>query len=703
MKLALPHPAPGAVVEYMEAGGPKIAYVLDQTGDKLRLLGAGLKESVFSAKRLLPWTGPNLGAGLSRNEVKTRLTELEATRHAKTTAVDPLAIWELAQGEVDRAAFSWFVELAVDKPDFDDYAAHGRALIACKSHFKFDPPAFEVFSAELVDKRLEQAKIAEERRLLAEEGAPFIRELWARQNERNITPKTKLSPETAARLESLFFARLADPESEDRREEWAGLTRGLPDDLGRLPFFLLRTWGKIAEHHNFLYAQAEYAQGDAWSGAFADEIDRLVQAADEAALPRDEAPYVSVDAKDILDVDDACHVERTGEGFRVRVALANPAYALGPDSPLWPVLLDRSTSVYLPEGDSHMFPERLTARYSLKAGRKTPALTLAAEVDAAGSLVAVDFAEAVVHIAENADYASVETRLDAPETPQSAPLHAAYALAEVRRKLRLDNGAVIIERPDVEIVLSGNSDNPKVEFAHKAPAPKAQLLVSELMILVNEAMGLFGRDRALPLLHRTLDTPASKELCGLFSDPVSANRAVRSLVAPDLEVAAKPHGCLAVAAYAPASSPLRRLVDLVNEAQTLALLRTGAPLFSAEALGEMIPTLKARAEAAGKIQRFRPRYWKLLAVKQRLAENFPAVVVDVGETLVAAVLTEMQLLIRAPKRLFGERIRLGGDCRIRFGKADPLMNELVVKEAWALDPSSPDSDEAGLTDPADRL
>ena len=65
------------------------------------------------------------------------------------------------------------------------------------------------------------------------------------------------------------------------------------------------------------------------------------------------------------------------------------------------------------------------------------------------------------------------------------------------------------------------------------------------------------------------------------------------------------------------SSPLRRYPDMINEAQIIHFLETGKPRWTREELDALLPLLNTHLDAAGQVQRFRPRYWKLLYFRQQ--------------------------------------------------------------------------------------
>jgi exoribonuclease II len=100
----------------------------------------------------------------------------------------------------------------------------------------------------------------------------------------------------------------------------------------------------------------------------------------------------------------------------------------------------------------------------------------------------------------------------------------------------------------------------------------------------------------------------------------------------------------------------------------------------------MLPRLSTRIDAVGQIQRFRPRYWKLLFFKQRCREQqWPAVLVDDNGPMATLSLPRQQILVRAPLHLFGEKRSIGQTYSLRLGKIDPLRNEISVLKAEPLD------------------
>ena len=139
------YPGAGCVVEFMQGNAPQIAWVLEEQNGRLRLLLPNRRETALQAARILPWPGPAYEKNCSRDAALEILERHKSRREVAN--VDPLELWELAQGEVEQAPAQWFAELAMSEPDMDAVAACGHALMQAKSHFKFNPPNFEVYPA----------------------------------------------------------------------------------------------------------------------------------------------------------------------------------------------------------------------------------------------------------------------------------------------------------------------------------------------------------------------------------------------------------------------------------------------------------------------------------------------------------------------------------------------------------------------------
>lgn len=683
------YPGAGCVVEYMEGNAPQIALVTEEQAGRLRLLLPNRRETRLNASRLLPWAGPAYSAATGRDAAVKLLEEHRAKREALAAGVQVLDLWELAQGEVEHAGADWFAELMGDAPDVDTVAAYGRALLACKSHFKFQPPEFDVYSAETVEKRLAEQQAAREREALIAGGAEFFRMLWEVHSKKRTLPLPE-GPEwpdadILERLRGLVLGRIADPETQTDDVLWRTLTKSLPD-VQHLPLHLAEAWGFVPPHYNFWLDRADYARGDAWWEHCAGDVEQVLSAVD--ALTQDCAtPFISIDSATTRDVDDAFAVETRPEGgWRVTVALACPPACWQFGSPLDKLVFRRGTSIYLPEGTLHMMPEVLgTDTLSLLAGQVRPSLCVTCDVDADGVLLSCTPDIRVVRLAANLCYADceavLETGADNAASPYAEQIRLGDALASARQRARIAAGAVIMERPDPHLTLEGTGAEVVVHLEEDSPAPRAQNLVAELMILASASVADWAVERGIPMLFRTQDVALPKEYAGVWSEPHQMAHIMRALVPSSMDVTPRRHAALAVDRYSPVTSPLRRYPDLINAAQIMTFLREGAPRLDAQAMSDLLLPLNIRLDAANQVQRFRPRYWKLLYFRQQGDKTWwDAVITEENDMWASVSLPREQIFVRGKRHIFGERACPGQPVQVRLGKVNPLYNEIQLLE-----------------------
>ncbi|MDR3640997.1 MAG: ribonuclease catalytic domain-containing protein [Humidesulfovibrio sp.] len=694
---------PGCVVEFLQDNEAHIAWVLEDAQDRLRLLTRTKREVKLPAARLLPWNGPEFAPGATREEIGHKLDDLETRRREIMSGVNALELWDMAQGEVEHAPAEWFAGLLWTDPGVDEIAALGRALLNAKAHFKFQPPDFEIHPADKVEARLVREREEKDREAVASAGHAVLAALWARikSGQPPLSPHAilreaeGLDPEVETRLRDMLLAQVAkrtggpNGEYDALAKLWENLKKPLPD-APHLALQLAQAWGILPPHHNYLLDEAGYARGDGWSAAFAEDIKagRARFEALAAAAPLDPTPYVSIDAATTRDIDDAFFVCETtlpdgAPGYSCAVTLARPCLAWNFGGPLDREVFSRATSLYLPEGSLHMMPEELgTGLFSLTTEGPKPALVAEFLLNGRAEVVEARPRLAWVKIARNIAYPDAQAMLDAGgQDALGAQLALALKVARELLTRRLERGAVVIEKPEPVVTLDGPPQDVRVSIETRATSPDAEMLVSEFMILANSGLAVWAREHGVPLLCRTQDIALPKEATGQFSHAVDIFRVVKLLAPPALECNPRRHAALACEAYATITSPIRRYVDFLNMAQVESFLATGTPRLDKAGLEAIVPHLSARIQEVGQVQRFRPRYWKLVYLAQHKREPFVAVVVDDAGPYPMLSLPDLQITVRTPRNILGDRVQPGMHFQLFFGRIDPLTNELKVIEA----------------------
>lgn len=659
-----------------------ISCVLEVMDKQVRVLNKNKRLLKLPWTRILPWTGPLLAAQSSRQTILEELQKHEQTRTELQSGLDPLELWAMLQEELNQVSVHWLASLLWQEPNEDQIAALGRSLLQYKTYFKFLPPKFRPNDADTVQARLQEQEQARRKNLILAQGQAFLQALWARNAQGHKAQLPEINPEVQQELKSLLFKGIADPEDNEFQEYWKQLCKGLPDNP-HLPLVLAQYWGLLPEHYNHLLDKAGYIWADHWAQEFAPEIHRQQEEFCRLQQKPEELGLYSIDSSSTRDIDDAfCLQLAPGTGYELQLAVACPVLGWDFESALDRAVAHRFSSLYLPEGSAHMLPESLgTELFSLYAGQPKPVLLLNLSLDRAGVLQETHLRLTWTSLQDNLTYAGVEASL---QQESSYPeLAQALELARLLRSQRISQGAVIIEQEEPRIQLQQEQGKVQVLLHEPKLHPLAQIMVSEFMILANQALALWAKEQDLPLFYRTQDIQLSREFAGVWKDPVQIFQVMREMSGSRLDNRPRPHASLGLQAYAPVTSPLRRYSDFINLAQAVHFLQKGRPLFKAQDLERKMPYLSSRAQEIAKIQKFRTRYWKLLYLQTWCKHRtWPGVVVSEEGSLVTVFLYREQLLLRAPAQLFGEKIVPGKLFQLKLGKIDPLNNEIKILDAW---------------------
>ena len=295
-------------------------------------------------------------------------------------------------------------------------------------------------------------------------------------------------------------------------------------------------------------------------------------------------------------------------------------------------------------------------------------------------------------LAANLTYVDSQAVLDALAAGEALPQNAAapfaeqlrmgLAMARQRQTARIADGAVIMDRPDPVIHLEGEGAEVRVEVGLDYQASDAQMLVAEMMILASAAVAQWAAEHGVAMLHRVQDVALPREYAGIWTSPQDMTRIMRALTPSGLEVQARPHAALGLDRYTPVTSPLRRYPDLVNEAQVVHFLCTGQPRWSEDALVSLLHALSPALDGAGQVQRFRPRYWKLLFFRQQGDKVWwSGVITEENDAFVSVSLPDQGMFVRGRRKLFDDRAHPGLQVDVRIGKVHPLYNEIMILEA----------------------
>lgn len=356
--------------------------------------------------------------------------------------------------------------------------------------------------------------------------------------------------------------------------------------------------------------------------------------ADETRRDLSHLPAYAIDDEGNQDPDDALSIE----GQRLWVHVSDVAALIEPDSPADLEARARGANLYLPEGIVPMLPPLVTQQLGLGLAEVSPALSFGLDLNQAGDVVGFELCLSLVRV-QRLSYGQVQERL-AEEPFQT--LHRLALASQVRRQAR---GALFIDLPEVQIrVVAG-----EVTIKPIRSLPSRDL-VTEAMLMAGQAAARFALDQGLPFPFSTQDPPEAGDplpegLAGMFAQR-------RTLKRSQLKSVHSPHAGLGLKAYAQATSPLRRYLDLVVHQQLRAQVR-GDRTLGADQLLARVGAAQAVTGAVRQAERLSNRHWTLVYLSERMGSRWEGIIVDRRDRRSILLIPEiaMELSVHLPKEL----------------------------------------------------
>lgn len=319
---------------------------------------------------------------------------------------------------------------------------------------------------------------------------------------------------------------------------------------------------------------------------------------------------VAIDDKGSTDADDALSWE---DGI-LWVHVADVAALVTPDSEADLEARARGANLYLPEGTLPMLPDPATETLALGMDEVSPALSFGIELDDKGDIVDLEIMPSWVKI-RRTSYDEAENRLDEP------PFRQLYAIAQRHAAKRRQNGAIVIDLPEVQVKVD---EAGQVEI-RPLPHLRSRDLVQEAMLIAGEAVARYAQTRRIPLPYTSQEPPDEIDQSEDTLSNMMARR--RSMTASQQSLVPGPHAGLGMEIYVQATSPLRRYLDLVVHQQLRAYLR-GQPLLDEQAMTTRIGAAAAVTGDVRWAERQSNRHWTMVYLLQNPEWQGEGIVVD---------------------------------------------------------------------------
>ena len=442
------------------------------------------------------------------------------------------------------------------------------------------------------------------------------------------------------------------------------------------------------------------------SAEFPPEVEEAAAAAAAAPrlpeLDRTDLPFVTIDPETSMDLDQALHLERDGDGYVVHYAIADVAAFVTPGDPVDLEANKRGESLYAADAKIPLHPKVLSEdAASLLPDQVRPALLWTHKLDATGEGTDTFVERALVRSRAKLSYEGVQKMFDGEgfgDADYAESLQLLKEIGEKRIALEAARGGVNLPLRDQEISVEG--DQWSLEYRDLLPVEDWNAQISLLTgfaaadLMVYARVGLLRTlpepdHRDVQRLHRTaralgLEWPAEmlypdfiRTLDGKNGKHAAMAIACTRLLRgsgyasfngelPELTE----HSALANE-YMHVTAPLRRLIDRYAGEVCLALCADQpVPDWVISAFTTLPETMRSSGRASGAYERGVVDLVEAGLLSKRVGEIFDAVVVEVDdEDKQKGSITVEEPAVEA-KVTGSSALPLGEEVQVRLESAD---------------------------------
>ena len=663
---------PGSLIEFIDGGRFYCGLVTGVADKKIHLLNQNGREINLPESRILMISRQLSPQDSSRETITATLQNIAANRAALAETITLKDLWQIVCEEPDNEfPLEFLAEFHFGGAVNDDQrAAFLRAIFADPLFFKYKTDKITAHSPEQVQQLETQRQKEQEKAQVLEQAADNLQKImqglpvsesnwpdrecclqWIRQsvlfgsenNEdefvRQILKKAGLTSPHAG-YELLVKAGVWGPDE--------NLTLLRSDQPADFPEHCIEIAGTLRE-------------------ATLEELLADPKRQDLRALNT-----LTIDGSFTRDFDDALHIEKKADGtLQVGIHITDVSYYVPPKSPLFTEARERSTSLYFPEGHIPMLPKTLSLDLcSLIQGKVRPTISFLVTLAKDGTIVQKSIVPAVIEVKRQLSYREADALIE-----RDADLAALNVVRQQLRQQRIDQGALLLSMPDVNIDIR---DREHIQVYLSPVDTPARNLVSELMILANGIAANYLAGQEAPGLFRSQPPPRKRLISGAQNSLQDIAQQRRFLARGELTSHPKPHSGLGLNSYTTITSPIRRFLDLAMQHQLSNMVHGRGILFSGEECKTFAGIIQQNLSRANALRQQRHRYWILRYLEPKEGQLVNALVVGVGPKRVNLLLCDCLFDVDLPPNS-AFPVEPGDTVRIRLTRINPLDNILRVE------------------------
>ena len=226
---------------------------------------------------------------------------------------------------------------------------------------------------------------------------------------------------------------------------------------------------------------------------------------------------ITIDGSDAKDLDDAVYVEKTEDGYKLFVSIADVSYYVKENTELDTEALKRGNSIYLVDRVIPMLPRKLSNNLcSLNPNEDKLTFTVEMDLDKRGKVIKNDFYKSVIKSKYRMTYENVNIILEKnEESEEYRNLYDKYRkiddmlknmleLSKIIRSNKKRRGSIDFELPEIKVVLDENKAVKNIVLRSRG---EAERIIEDFMVIANETVAekLFWEE--IPAIYRVHEDP----------------------------------------------------------------------------------------------------------------------------------------------------------------------------------------------------
>jgi exoribonuclease II len=638
--------------------------------EKLSVLTEDGSELDLDMKRVVLSTGIKCEDELTLSEKKLRLRTIRKQLEENQATVDLKTLWECVYESTSLLTLEQMIDIyyGANNRDYirdDDILVLFWALEKDDIYFSNNNGGYTPRTAGEVEDTVQRKETEKKKRVERESAVKWARGVMKGVNEQGA--EAKFVQRYLELIKGYVVYHDRYEKSADAKSFLSEIgIRSIEDAVE----FLIKA-GKWNEDEDPLIERLGLKSG--FSQRIADEVSEIIDhnAGFEEREDLTSLESFTIDDEGTLDIDDAISIQRVSEGFIVGVHISDVASYVPRWSQLDEEAKNRGETIYLPEGNIHMFPLNLVrTKFSLTAGSQKKAISLLVSFDENLKIKDYRFTKSKILVQRNLSYKNAEDTLSRYENGPKL-IDIAFDL----RKRRVGSGAFILELPDLKIKLN---DNGMIEIRKNYMNTKSHRIVTEFMILMNWLAARLFKINDIAAIFRSQPDPVSQEARELDEeDPLFPLRAVRFLRPSRIGNSPEPHMLLGLDVYVQITSPIRRYLDLVLQRQLCSFLDGSGLYYTIEELESIFHFVEFGVREKKMVEKSREKYWVFKHLRNLQGEDINGVISSLTDSGASVYLPDY--LLEVPISLNSEKVLNDGEqLKLTVVKADPIRKQIYL-------------------------